>query len=76
MDPCLIMALRDALRSELQATNEYDDILQKTDNQHVKEVLNEIKKDEINHQGRLTELIMKLAPSDMEPFNEGLEQKG
>ena len=40
-----------------------------------KDILQEIKNDEVNHQGRLMNIIMKLDPSQMESFNKGLEQK-
>lgn len=70
-----LIKLRDALREELDATNTYDKLLAIADEKD-KAVIEEIKKDEINHQGRLLELILKRDPSAMEPFNAGLEQKG
>lgn len=72
---CYIMALRDALREELDATNTYDKLLEIAKEED-KAVIEEIKRDEINHQGRLLALIMKHDPSEMRPYNEGLEQKG
>lgn len=69
-----VMKLRDALREELDATNTYDKLLECAPAE-VKPVIEEIKKDEINHQGRLTALLMKLDPSQLEAFNKGLEQE-
>lgn len=69
-----VMKLRDALREELDATNTYDKLLGCAPSE-VKPIIEEIKKDEINHQGRLTALLMKLDPSQLEAFNKGLEQE-
>ena len=69
-----IIKLRDALREELDATNTYDKLLAIADEED-KAVIEEIKKDEINHQGRLLQLILKYEPSALEPFNAGLEQE-
>ena len=66
--------LRDALREELDATNTYDKLLAIAD-EGDKSVIEEIKKDEINHQGRLIALLMKIAPSQLDAFNKGLGQK-
>ena len=74
MNDCYLIKLRDALREELDATNTYDKLLEIASEED-KEVIEEIKKDEINHQGRLLNLIMKQAPAELEPFNAGLEQK-
>lgn len=69
-----LLKLRDALREELDATNTYDKLLAIADESD-KAVIEEIKKDEINHQGRLLQLILKLDPSALEPFNAGLDQE-
>lgn len=69
-----IMKLRDALREELDATNTYDKLLECAP-ASCSVIIEEIKKDEINHQGRLTALLMKLDPSQLEAFNKGLEQE-
>lgn len=69
-----LIKLRDALREELDATNTYDKLLAIATEED-KAVIEEIKKDEINHQGRLLELILKRDPSALETFNKGLEQK-
>ena len=69
-----VRKLRDALREELDATNTYDKLLECAP-ASCSAIIEEIKKDEINHSGRLLDVIMKLDPKAMEPFNKGLEQK-
>ena len=69
-----LLKLRDALREELDATNTYDKLLAIATEED-KAVIEEIKKDEINHQGRLLQLILKHEPSALEPFNAGLDQE-
>ena len=68
-----IQRLRGALIDEIGATRLYDE-LSEAFPEH-KDVLQEIKRDEINHQGRLMAIIMRLDDSQLEPFNNGLEQK-
>jgi rubrerythrin len=51
MNDCYLVKLRDALREELDATNTYDKLLEIASEED-KAVIEEIKKDEINHQGR------------------------
>lgn len=69
-----LQKLRGALIDEIGATRLYDELIEAIP-QFEKE-LTEIKNDEINHQGRLVDMIMKLDTSQMEAFNKGLEQKG
>ena len=69
-----LIKLRDALREELDATNTYDKLLTIASEED-KAVIEEIKKDEINHQGRLLDLILKRDPSALETFNKGLQQE-
>lgn len=69
-----LIKLRDALREELDATNTYDKLLAIAAEED-KAVIEEIKKDEINHQGRLLDLILKRDPSALETFNKGLQQE-
>ena len=66
--------LRDALREELDATNTYDKLLAIAD-EGDKSIIEEIKKDEINHQGRLLDLILKRDRAALETFNKGLQQE-
>ena len=69
-----VMKLRVALREELDATNTYDKLLSCAP-ASCSAIIEEIKKDEINHQGRLLSLLMKVDPSQLETFNKGLGQK-
>lgn len=69
-----LIKLRDALREELDATNTYDKLLAIAAEED-KAVIEEIKKDEINHQGRLLDLVLKRDPSALETFNKGLQQE-
>lgn len=68
-----IQKLRGALIDELGATRLYEDLIEEIP-QFEKE-LTEIKNDEINHQGRLVNLIMKLDPTQLTEFNKGLDQE-
>ena len=71
--PCnKLQALREAMREEMDATNTYEQ-LKELIPEYAK-VFDEIKEDEINHSGRLLDLIMKLDPTEVSPFNKGLEQ--
>jgi len=70
---CKILALRDAIREELDATNTYDHLIDMMP--EFRAVLTEIKQDEINHTGRLMNLLFTLAPDEVEKFNKGMEQK-
>ncbi len=69
-----IQKLRGALIDEIGATRLYDELSEELP--EYKDVLQEIKSDEINHQGKLIALIMKIDPTQMDKFNEGLELKG
>lgn len=69
-----LIKLRDALREELDATNTYDKLLAIAPEKD-RAVIEEIKKDEVNHQGRLLDLILKRDPSALETFNKGLQQE-
>lgn len=68
-----IQKLRGALIDEIGATRLYDELSEELP--EYKDILQEIKTDEINHQGRLMDLIMKLDSTQVEAFNKGLEQK-
>lgn len=72
---CEVEILRNLLIDELEATNAYERALQKVSTGKVQKVLMEIRKDEINHQGRLVNLILELTDSDLATFNAGLEQR-
>lgn len=72
--PCSkLQAVRDALREELDATNTYETLKEMLP--EYADVFDEIKMDEVNHSGRLLDIIMKMDAKEMEPFNRGLEQE-
>ena len=72
-----IQKLRGALIDEIGATRLYDELSEEIP--ECKEILQEIKNDEVNHQGRLIEMmtgtVLFLTGSLMNSFNAGLEQK-
>ena len=70
---CKVLALRDAIRDELDATNTYDKLIDIMP--EFRAVLTEIKEDEINHTGRLMNLLFTLAPNEVNKFNRGMEQE-
>lgn len=70
---CKVLALRDAIREELDATNTYDKLIDIMP--EFRAVLTEIKEDEINHTGRLMNLLFTLAPNEVNKFNKGMEQE-
>ena len=79
-----IAQVRDAIREELDATNTYDRLIdiftmayKDGDERFGKylSILEEIKNDEINHTGRLMNILFELDPKEVEYFNAGLKQK-
>lgn len=68
-----IQQLRGALIDEISATRLYDDLIKAFPK--YADTLEEIKSDEINHQGRLLNIIMEIDPTQLKPFNEGMDQK-
>ena len=69
-----IQMLRGALMDELGATNLYEELAKEIP--QYKDVFEEIRQDEIHHQGRLLNLILTLDPSQEEKFKEGVNQEG
>ena len=70
----VINRLRGALADEISATNLYEELLNDLP-EEFRPDLEEIRSDELNHQGRLLDLIMKLDKTQLEPFNKGLEHE-
>ena len=69
-----LLHMREALQEELDATNTYDALIAKAPDKY-KHILEEIKMDEVNHQGRLLNIILHIDPSELERFNAGLAQE-
>ena len=69
-----IIALRKAIQEEFDAANTYTKLLELIPEE--KEIITEILNDEINHQGRLVNLLFKIAPKEQTTcYNNGLKQK-
>jgi len=65
--------LREDLTGELQAINQYQQHIDETDNEKIKEVLSHIRDDEKEHFAELTKLIQELDPTQRDKFQkEGL----
>ena len=71
---CKIIALRKAIEEEFDAANTYTKLLELMPEES--SVITEILHDEVNHQGRLIDILFKLAPGEeTECFNKGLKQE-
>lgn len=71
---CKIIALRKAIEEEFDAANTYTKLLELMPEE--KDIITEILHDEVNHQGRLIDILFKLAPDEeTECFNKGLKQE-
>ncbi len=65
--------LREDLAGELQAINQYQEHIDETDNEKIKEVLSHIRDDEKEHFAELAKLIQELDATQKEKFQkEGL----
>ena len=58
---------------ELSATNLYEELAKEIPK--YADILNEIKSDEINHQGRLMQMILEIDPSQLDTFRAGMNQE-
>jgi rubrerythrin len=71
---CKIVHLRKAIMEEFDAANTYTKLLELMPEE--KDIITEILHDEVNHQGRLIDILFKLAPDEeTECFNKGLKQE-
>jgi rubrerythrin len=71
---CKIIALRKAIEEEFDAANTYTKLMEIIPEE--KDIITEILHDEVNHQGRLIDILFKLAPDEeTECFNKGLKQE-
>lgn len=71
---CKIVHLRKAIMEEFDAANTYTKLLELMPEE--KDIITEILHDEVNHQGRLIDILFKLAPGEeTECFNKGLKQE-
>lgn len=71
---CKIIALRNAIEEEFDAANTYTRLMEIIPEEE--SIITEILHDEVNHQGRLIDILFKLAPDEeTECFNKGLKQE-
>ena len=71
---CKIIALRKAIEEEFDAANTYTRLMEIIPEEE--SIITEILHDEVNHQGRLIDILFKLAPGEeTECFNKGLKQE-
>ena len=71
---CKIIALRKAIEEEFDAANTYTRLMEIIPEEE--SIIREILHDEVNHQGRLIDILFKLAPDEeTECFNKGLKQE-
>ena len=71
---CKIVHLRKAIMEEFDAANTYTKLLELMPEE--KDIITEILHDEVNHQGRLIDILFKLAPDEQSDcFNKGLRQE-
>ena len=69
-----IVHLRKAIMEEFDAANTYTKLLELMPED--KAIIEEILHDEVNHQGRLIDLLFKLTPEEQTScFNHGLKQE-
>lgn len=70
----LIRALRDAIMAEEGAIKQYESAADATDNEKVKEVLNDIANEEKVHVGELQKLLKDLDPEEEKSLKDGEEE--
>lgn len=71
---CKIVHLRKAIMEEFDAANTYTKLLELMPEESA--VIEEILHDEVNHQGRLIDILFRLAPEEeTNCFNKGLKQE-
>ncbi len=66
--------LRFGLAAELDAINFYEQMAEYTDDDHVKEVLLEVAKEEKEHVGEFQTLLLEKDPQQVEEMEEGKEE--
>lgn len=60
--------LREDLKGELMAINDYEEHIDATDNEKIKEVLGHVRDDEKEHFAELTKLLRELDETQREKF--------
>ncbi len=70
----LIRAIRFSVAAEYEAVQIYEQIIEATDNQHVKAVINDIINEERLHAGQFLELLFTLAPDEKSIYDKGMQE--
>ncbi len=70
----ILRAIKFAIASEFEAIQLYQQIMESTNNESVKNVLEEITDDEKKHAGGLYKLLEILSPEDERVYQEGVEE--
>ena len=70
----LTRAIRDAIIAELGAIKQYESVVDATDNEKVKEVLQDIANEERQHIGELQKLLSELLPDEQEKLDDGAKE--
>ena len=70
----LLRAIRDAIIAEEGAIKQYESAADATDNEKVKEVLNDISNEEKVHVGELQKLLKDLDPDEEKSLEDGEEE--
>ncbi len=66
--------LRFGLAAELDAINFYEQMAEYTDDEHIKEVLLDVAKEEKEHVGEFQTLLLEKDPQQVEEMEEGKEE--
>lgn len=66
--------LRFALAAELDAINFYEQMAEYTDNDHIKQVLLEVAKEEKEHVGEFQTMLLRIDKQQVEEMEEGKEE--
>ncbi len=70
----MIRAIKLGIASEYESTQIYQQIMESTDNQDVKTILQGIAEDEIHHAGKLMKLLEILSPLDTKEQQIGMQK--
>jgi len=70
----MLRAIKFAIASEFEAIQLYQQIMESTDNEDVKNVLDEITNDEKHHAGGLYKLLDILSPEDEKEYQHGVQE--
>ncbi len=70
----LIRAIRFSVAAEYEAVQIYEQIIEATDNEHVKAIINDIINEERLHAGQFLELLFSLVPEEKTIYDKGMQE--